>query len=119
MPTPAGFERIVLCYGGEFSAKLANIGFLAFRRSADSNDAFIQGDSMLDDIVTILVEDGEEVPEDYVALDFSGDKTSRDHSLRLAFRKLPAMGLCDLRFSSALLDRYPEQVRLTLSLHRE
>ena len=88
---------------------------------------------MVDDICFVLTEDGEEVPEGYVSLDreMSSEKdnapgggkwtggTANNRAVRsnsttgkviLAYHQRPSMGLCDLRYESCTLDRYPQKV---------
>ena len=101
-----------------FPAEIDNVGALAIKRAHASEVTFIQGEPLVDDICLVLVNEGEEVPEGYVSLErmFSKEQSRAAKSSQgvprivLAYHQRPAMGLCDLSYESATLDRYPQKV---------
>ena len=102
-----------------FPAEIDNIGALAIKRAQASEVTFIQGEPLVDDICLVLINEGEEVPEGYVSLErllpqkesIRGSKTSQGLTKTvIAYHQRPAMGLCDLSYESATLDRYPQKV---------
>ena len=131
---PLGFEIIETSATGAFPGEIEGLGTLAIKRAKVSAEEFIQGEPLVDDICFVLTEDGEEVPEGYVSLDreitsekdhapgggkwtggAANNRTARSNSTTtgkviLAYHQRPSMGLCDLRYESCTLDRYPQKV---------
>ena len=102
-----------------FPAEIDNVGALAIKRAQASEVTFIQGEPLVDDICLVLINEGEEVPEGYVSLErllpqkdsVRGSKPSQGFAKTvIAYHQRPAMGLCDLSYESATLDRYPQKV---------
>lgn len=102
-----------------FSAEIENVGALAIKRVHASETMFIQGQPLVDDICVVLMNEGEEVPEGYVSLERipavkESNRTAKPSQtssrIILAYHQRPAMGLCDLSYESATLDRYPQKV---------
>ena len=102
-----------------FPAEIDNVGALAIKRAQASEVTFIQGEPLVDDICLVLINEGEEVPEGYVSLErllpqkefVRGSKLSQGFAKTvIAYHQRPAMGLCDLSYESATLDRYPQKV---------
>jgi hypothetical protein len=122
---PFGFELIERSITKQYPADLENVGALAIKRATASEVMFIEGEPLVDDVCLILSNDGEEVPEGYVSLErISNVKESLRSSkasqtavkIVLAYHQRPAMGLCDLSYESATLDRYPQKVYITCFL---
>lgn len=69
---------------------------------------------MIDDIAIVLTQEGEEIPPEYTTIPSRvrrGPKgVSLEETMMLVCKKVAAMGLCDLRFSSTVTDRYPNEV---------
>lgn len=106
-----------------YSAEIDNVGALAIKRAHASEVTFIQGEPLVDDVCLVLINEGEEVPEGYVSLEriLPQKETSRTaktpqgiSKIVVAYHQRPAMGLCDLTYESATLDRYPQRVRAHL-----
>ena len=89
---------------------------LAVRRADGSKSMIIKGMPLIDDIVVINRSLKEYEPEDYVIIDrcLQQPKTWGGDSMILAYHKREALGLCDLKYESATLDRFPQQVSLLL-----
>ncbi len=83
-------------------------GFLAIRRATVSSSSFFLNEPFIDDIALLRIENEEELPEDFKETKIVGDPIIA--SCSLSFRKQPAMGICDLCFESATIDRFPKQV---------
>jgi hypothetical protein len=116
---PLGFELIDRSITKMFSAEIENVGALAIKRVHASETMFIQGQPLVDDICVVLMNEGEEVPEGYVSLERipavkESNRTAKPSQtssrIILAYHQRPAMGLCDLSYESATLDRYPQKV---------
>lgn len=108
-----------------FPAEIDNVGALAVKRAHASDEQYIQGEPLVDDICLVLVNEGEEVPEGYVSLERISAQKDGSRSAKsaqglsrivLAYHQRPAMGLCDLSYESATLDRYPQKVLHKLSI---
>lgn len=114
---PEGYEVIEKSISGE--AFLENGSGvprtrLAVRRANGSHSVLIEGMPLIDDIVIINRSLNEFEPEDYVIIDrcLQQPKTWSGYNMILAYHKREPLGLCDLKYEAATLDRFPHEVSL-------
>ena len=110
-----GFEVIKTCISGKASAQIKGLGYIAFKRAASTSHALIDGEPLLYDICVAKKSLKEEIPEKYLIVDRDVSITmslSIPSDLMFATRKLPAMGLCNLAYKAATVDRYPSVVSM-------
>lgn len=112
---PTGYEAIEKSISGEaFFENGSSIPRtrLAVRRADANHSMLIEGMPLIDDIVIINRSLGEFEPEDYVVIDrcLQQPKTWSGDSMILAFHKREPLGLCNLKYESATLDRFPQHV---------
>ena len=112
---PSSFEKILFCHGTKkYSAQLGTLGFLIFERADVSPNYFVNGIPFIDDIAIVLQSDNEEIPEDFNTIDAayaSSGLEDRQYDPILSYHKKLPMGICDLKFESGVLDRYPGEVK--------
>lgn len=118
-----GFTRIVSSNTGEQTRHNTLLSCLAIKRASSSPDHFMKGDALVDDIIVALIENGEEIPEEYIQVqsvhaERSDRRGKNNDGSIIVYRKKPAMGVCDLRFSAALLERYPSTVPCPMHVAR-
>jgi hypothetical protein len=112
---PEGFEAIEKSISGEsFFDNGSSIPRtrLAVRRADASHSMLIEGNPLVDDICIINRSLGEFEPEDYVIVDrcLQQPKFWGGDNMVIAYHKRDALGLCDLKYESATLDRFPQEV---------
>ena len=112
---PFGYEIIAESIGRIHSAYLRPLGFLIIKRADVSSSSYsIFGFSMVHDFC-IAVQD-EELIEGYTPLIWLEHSKSQEKSeeakcnVQLGFKKSPPVGICDLTYEHATLDRYPYEV---------
>lgn len=118
-PTPVGFELLRNSISGAESSQLRQLGYLAIKRADTSSVMFIQGEPMIDDICCLMRPGtAEELPTGYVMVEktaYPNNATAAAAAagqpyFALGYHVRSPVGLCDLRYESATLDRYPAQV---------
>jgi len=99
------------------------IGFIAIKRCNGSGASFIQDLNIINDICFFYKSDGEEPPEGYSVLNISKlsrlDRFSnkqKKYNEFMAFNMINGLGICDLRYESVTLDRYPSEDHKGISL---
>jgi hypothetical protein len=98
---------------GHTDGAIAEPYFFAVKRSSVNPEANLLGYSIIDDICFIFESEGEEEPMDeaYIILDKCLLKKSQtSHKIYLGYHERRPQGLCDIKYESATLDRYPEKV---------
>jgi hypothetical protein len=115
-PVPEGYEVIDKSISGEsFFENGSSVPRtrLAVRRASSSNSTIILGEPLIDDICIINRSLNEFEPEDYVVVDrcLQSPKTWAGDDMLIAYHKREPLGLCDLKYESATLDRFPHDVR--------
>lgn len=120
---PVGYELIKSSPSGLESALLKGMGYLAVRRADTSSVMFIEGEPLLDDLCVVLRAKGEELPEGYREVEKStyhaaGAQSAANaaHQFSIGYHQRAPVGLCDLGYDSATLDRFPQQDYGGLSL---
>lgn len=115
-PAPDGYEILKYTASGKHSAQIKGLGFIAFKRAAASSFALLDGEPLLYDMCVAKKSAKEDIPDRYSVID--RDLVSSLPSLTtvtsdyvFATRFLPAMGVCNLAYQPATLDRYPAKVR--------
>lgn len=91
------------------------MGFLAIKRADISSVMFIRGEPLIDDVCCAALLEGEVLPEQFVELQLStsnppSSTSGGQLSYALGCHWRSGLGLCDLSYESATLDRYPLQV---------
>jgi len=89
--------------------------WLAVKRApAESPSNYIRGVPFIDDLCLIIESKSEEVPEKYKVTNRPAHRGSsssyeyvQSHAVRICWHQRPAIGICDLQYESATLDRYP------------
>ncbi len=87
------------------------LGYVAYRRAAVGPSALLHGDQIIYDLCVVKKSLKEDIPDHYVVVDrdtvgLAGLSTD----LSLCARFMPAMGICDLSYEAATLDRFPLKV---------
>ena len=78
------------------------------KRSPYGFREYFKGTSFIDDICIVIENNGEEIPGDYVAIEKPANKgPPYGDVVRVAYRLCVPLGICDLKYESATLDRYP------------
>ena len=115
-PALDGYEILKYSASGKHSAQIKGLGFLAFKRAAASTFALIDGEPLLYDMCVAKKSAKEDVPDRYTVIDRDlvsslPSLTTTTSDYIFATRFLPAMGVCNLAYQPATLDRYPAKVR--------
>ncbi len=120
---PKGFELILKSVSEAYTAYLYPTGYIAVRRAKSTAMAYIKGDPLIDDVVMIWSKKNEEVPERYeeaavVKAESSMTSMAQQMGIRtmgslpenmtIGYHSRRPLGLTDLRYNSATLERYPE-----------
>ncbi len=108
-----GYEVLKTTVSGKAPAQIKGFGYIAFKRATSSPHAFIDGEPLLYDICVTKKSLKEEIPEKYLIIerDISlAMALSIPSDLQFACRTLSAMGLCNLAYKAATVDRYPRTV---------
>lgn len=99
------------------------IGFLIIKRCNGSGTSFIQDLNIINDICFFYKSNQEEPPEGYNVLNISKvtrlDRFSnkqKKYDEFMAFNTIYGLGICDLRYESLTLDRYPSEDHKGISL---
>lgn len=107
---PLGFEVIEKSFSGEHIADL-NRGsmttMVAIKRSPVNNTIYIYGTPLIDDICLVISSKDEDIPEGYVCIEKNLHKGLNGDKVFLAYHQIGPIGLCDLGYESATIDRYP------------
>ncbi len=129
-PIPKGYELITKSITGLESGQIKPLGFLALKRADTSSVMFIEGEPLIDDLCLVLQPragddiEREDIPEDYQEVErcaltapinvhpSAASSVQSLVSFIIGFHRRAAVGLCDLGYDSATLDRYPLQVRV-------
>ena len=110
---PDGFEVIQTSVSGLFPADINTAtmaSVLIYKRSDYGLREYFIGSSFIDDISVVLENNGEEAPEGYIILDnYANSGPPNGNVVRIAYRKCIPLGLCDLKYESVTLDRYPKE----------
>lgn len=114
-PVPEGFEVLRYTSSGKHSAQIKGHGFLAFKRADASSFALLEGQPLLYDICVAKKSAKEDIPDRYTVVDRDiiaslPTLTTVTSDLIFAIRMLPAMGVCNLAYKPATIDRYPAKV---------
>lgn len=114
---PPGFELLQAGNSGVFNGgTLAAFGNVAFKRAPLATEQYARGSESIDDIALINLTVGDSI--DDIPLGFKVVQSScksleggKTEVLKysIAFNSRPAVGLCNLRFVSTTLDRYPQK----------
>lgn len=125
---PKNMELIVESLSTKHSAYISGLGYMAIARASESAMAYMIGQSFIDDVTLVLYSDEEDIPYMYHSADkyyreeksfaaqFSavtgfGKKKNKDEyddpGIGIAFHLRSGIGLCDIHYETACLDRYP------------
>ena len=87
---------------------------LAIRRASASDSAIVNGIPFIDDIGVINVTQNEVEPEGFQVVDryVQQPKSWKGDNMKIAYHKREPLGLCDLKYESSTLDRFPLEVTL-------
>ena len=111
--TPEGLEVLGGYVCGHTDITLAEQYFIAVKRSVVNSQANIQGYPIIDDICFVCESEGEQEPSEdaYVMLDMCLTKKSGS-ALRIfiGYHSRKPMGLSNVKYEAATVDRYPQQV---------
>lgn len=107
---PIGFELLDTSFSGKYSGSFDTQGFLAVSRADISSAMFLEGQHILTDVIIALESKWMEVEEEYLSVGKVGVLHQKQKGkYALAYSRCPAMGICDLIYDSATVDRYPKQ----------
>lgn len=113
-----GYELITSTNTGADSPSLIGRGFLAVKRADVSDVRYLHADPIIDDISFFKKSANEELPERFLEIDVLPASQQAAHlsgrnaaDVSIVYHKRPGLGLCDLVYDSATIDRYPKQVR--------
>jgi hypothetical protein len=113
---PRGYEVIRMSVTGKNVADLnvmstTSSTYLAFRRCVNDVENFIRGRPFIDDIIFLNFSQGDELPCGYTLVDRNINKGAPNGTdeVFLAYRKRAPVGICDMAYEAATLDRYPRQ----------
>jgi hypothetical protein len=108
---PKGFELVRSSTNRSASGILNNFGVLAFKRSEAANP-FLSGEELIDDICILSNE--EEIPDGYTEIEKNGQHNHHAAQINhfFAYHVVSEMGICDLKYESSTLDRYPLEVNI-------
>lgn len=113
---PEGFDAIEYSISGDYAADI-NAGAvctkIALKRCRPSNNHFILGQPMVDNVVMVFPSRDESAPEGYVRLDRNLNRGSSGEKTILAYHERQPLGICDLRYECVTLDRYPQKAMRT------
>ena len=108
---PEGFEIVQTSVSGNFPGDIntaTSSSFLAYKRANNGLREYFVGTPFVDDICVVIESQGEDAPEGYVVLDnYANSGPPYGDTVRIAYRNCVPLGLCDLRYESATLERYP------------
>ena len=108
---PEGYEIIGGSVCGNTDTHVAESYFFAVKRSTAIPAAYLQGYPIIDDICFIFESEQEEAPDDYVVLDKCLIKKSNSsHRIFVSYHVRKPIGLCNLKYKAATVDRYPQKV---------
>jgi hypothetical protein len=128
---PKDFELVMTSVSDAYTAYLYPTGYIAIRRAKKTAMAYIKGDRIIDDVVMVWAQENEEIPERYVKAHVArtettmssmaqqmGMRTGNDHQehYMIGYHQRQALGLTDLRYHSATLERYPEYDNVSFPL---
>eukprot|EP00605_Chrysophyceae_sp_TOSAG23-4_P000418 GSChrysophyteH1.ASY1.ANO1.474.1 assembled CDS len=132
---PRDFELVLTSVSEAYTAYLFPTGYVAVRRARKSAMAYVKGDRIIDDVATIWLQEGESVPERYEKAAVARTETAMSsmaqqmgmrptnaasETFGLVYHTRAPVGLTDLRYNSATLERYPQQDNKTFPLpHNE
>ncbi len=81
---------------------------LIYKRADHGLTEYFVGSKFIDDICVVFEGNGEEAPEEYVLLkNYANSGSPPGDRVRIAYRTCVPLGLCDLKYESTTLDRYP------------
>lgn len=116
---PPGFELISKSISGENIAYLNPIGYIAIKRAKNKKISYLYGYQLIDDFQIVLYNENEYPPENYLEVDtifpvMTAGKHDKEEakSVMLVYNLRSPMGLLDISYDSATIDRYPLVVRL-------
>ena len=119
---PEGFEVIAGAQTGSDAASLLGRGFLIIKRADASDLRHWKSDPIIDDIAFLKKSAGEEVPEKYLEVELLSPALTHNHlhgrnaaDISIVYHTRSGLGICDLSYTSATTDRYPQQVSELIS----
>jgi hypothetical protein len=87
---------------------------IVIKRAPDDDYVFSHGHAFVDDVCVVNLSEEETAPEEYRTIDQLMGGNSRGSSVgdkvMLSYHHRPALGICNIPFEAATLDRYPRQV---------
>ena len=132
---PAGYELITNSISGHYSAYMSEyFGYIAVTRSTGSALEYLRGKAFIEDIQVVVFVQGEDIPERYMEVEhvvetkslsstmaaaMTGAKLPKEVDLNvvaIAYRLTEPVGLCDLHYEAATLDRYPQEDDVNMPL---
>jgi hypothetical protein len=108
-----GYEIIRSTLSGKSPAQIKGLGYVAFKRATVSSLSYIDGEPLLFDLCVARKSLKEDIPDKYLPLEKDVSLTMSlglSSDLIFACRILPAMGLCNLGYKPATIDRFPAKV---------
>jgi hypothetical protein len=114
---PENYELVPGPLLGSDSASLIGRGFLVVKRADTSDARYLKASPMVDDITFIRKSSGDQLPERFLEVDMLPAAYAAPHmigknapDILLVCHTRPGLGLCDLVYESATVDRYPKEV---------
>lgn len=116
---PEGYELISATLHGNDAPSLLGRGFLVIKRANTSSVRHLHSDTIIDDIQFLKKVANEELPERFHEISILPASQQSNHltgrnaaECSLVMHRRPGLGLCNLVYESATIDRYPKEVKL-------
>lgn len=116
---PEGYELISATLQGNDAPSLLGRGFLAVKRANTSSVRHLHSDTIIDDIQFLKKSMNEELPERFQEIAVLPASQQGNHlsgrnavDCSLVLHRRPGLGLCNLVYESATIDRYPKEVNV-------
>ena len=116
-PIPEGYELISSAHSGNEAPSLLSRGFLVIKRADTSSVRHLHANEIIDDIQFLKKSANEQLPERFQEISVLPWMQENYHlhgrnaaEYSIVLHRRAGLGLCNLVYESATIDRYPKQV---------